>query len=162
MEDVLHWIIEHTASSAEGFTISGGEPFDQSDALHALVVALRSLPSGGAAPDILVYSGYPWRRLLHRHAKVLDCVDVVVSEPYVDGRGGDGLRGSSNQQIQLLTQLARDRYGPWLGQSDRQLQTHFDGQTLRLIGIPRPGDLERIRQRLASAGVSLGECSWLA
>ena len=46
---VSPWLV-----TADGVTISGGEPFDQVDALLALLRGLRS----AGAEDILVYSGY--------------------------------------------------------------------------------------------------------
>ncbi len=51
LEQITPWLHE-----AEGITISGGEPFDQFDALRSLLEGLRRL----SELDILVYSGYSW------------------------------------------------------------------------------------------------------
>ena len=162
ISDVIQWVAQRPSSAVEGFTISGGEPFDQPDALLALIAALRALPSGPTQPDILIYSGYPWKRLAEQHAAILALADAVISEPFVNGRPADALRGSANQQMHLLSDLARKRYAAWQPPEPRQMQSHFDGQVLWMIGIPRPGDLERIRSRLGSAGVVVEGCSWLA
>ena len=42
--------------AADGITISGGEPFDQPDALFELLARIRSQTEA----DILVFTGYPW------------------------------------------------------------------------------------------------------
>ena len=95
LQALLPWL-----DDSDGVTISGGEPFDQPEALLALVTALRRLGSG----DILVYSGYPWRRLNQRHQDVIAVVDVVVSEPFrTDRRVSNAvLVGSTNQCVHLL------------------------------------------------------------
>lgn len=162
--EVLDWVQEKGGDQAEGYTISGGEPFDQPEALLELVQGLRTLPAVEGPRDILVYSGYPWRRLQERHHEILALVDAVVSEPFVQGREGDALRGSGNQTIHRLTLLAHERYGAALQDAPHGLQFHFDGRALWMVGIPRPGDLERMRERLAHSGIELdaANCSWLA
>jgi anaerobic ribonucleoside-triphosphate reductase activating protein len=63
---------------ADGATISGGEPFDQPDALLELLQGLRA--AGNLS--VLVYSGYPYERLQDRHGPILSLVDVLISEPF--------------------------------------------------------------------------------
>ena len=45
--------------TADGITISGGEPFDQPDALFELLARIRSQTEA----DILVFTGYPWTKV---------------------------------------------------------------------------------------------------
>lgn len=162
--EVLAWAAEQPLWQAEGFTISGGEPFEQPQALRELMAGLRTLPTGPIPADILVYSGYPWKTLQHRHAGILALADAVVSEPYVESRPGDTVRGSDNQRLHRLTPLALSRYPAQPPQKAASLQVHYDGRTIWMIGIPRPGDLERMRQRLLTRGVTMDRkaCSWLA
>src|SRR5215213_9495247 len=54
VEALLPWLPE-----TEGITVSGGEPFDQPQALAVLLKELRRL----SPVDILVYSGYPFDAL---------------------------------------------------------------------------------------------------
>ena len=84
---------------ADGVTISGGEPFDQPEALRELLIRLRARHTG----DLLVFSGYPNEHLFTRHAEILAHADVLISEPF-DARAGQtlALRGSDNQRIFLL------------------------------------------------------------
>ena len=56
-------------------TISGGEPFDQPEALVALLAQVHLL----SECSILVYSGYPFETLLDKHPQVLAAIDVLIS-----------------------------------------------------------------------------------
>lgn len=95
---------------SDGVTISGGEPFDQPEALFALLTALRVLTPG----DLLVYSGYPWRKLRRDFSPILQLCDVVVSEPFRARQLSiTPLTGSSNQRVHLLSPAAKKRYADW-------------------------------------------------
>lgn len=162
LETVLEWMASKPMNEVDGFTISGGEPFDQSGALSELVKALQDRYCAERDRDVLVYSGYPWRTLKRKYGKVISHMDVVISEPFVSTRPGAWLRGSNNQKIHLLSELAYVRYGSGPYDSDRapRMQVHYDGQTLWMIGIPRRGDLARIEERLGASGITLGAVSW--
>ena len=91
----------------EGVTISGGEPLHQIAALTTFLKLLR----GHSQLSVLLFSGYPLEeaRALSEFDRLLACVDVLVDGRYVESlRCADGLRGSSNQRLHLLT----DRYSP--------------------------------------------------
>lgn len=161
VDTVPRWIAGLPVHEVDGFTISGGEPFDQPAALFNLTAALRRIYCADGKRDILLYSGYPWRKLCSRHADLLQLVDAVISEPYVAERPLAFLRGSDNQSLHLRSELARARYGPDLsGKCQESIQIHFDGKALWMIGIPRPGDLDRLQKRLETSGISLGGVSW--
>lgn len=87
----------------EGISISGGEPFEQPEALLALVRLIRA----ETALSVLVFSGFTLEEL---HAQplapaVLEHVDVLIDGRYqAPQRLARGLRGSHNQRIQLLTE----------------------------------------------------------
>jgi len=154
MEKLTSWLAE-----ADGVTISGGEPFDQPEALHALCGQLRASFNG----DLLVYSGYPQARLQEKHGGVLSGIDVLISEPYREAQPQTlWLRGSDNQRLHLLTPLARKRYGanadrkPW--PPDRSLDV-MAGDDLWLAGIPEPGTLERFQAALARRGYGMSGTS---
>lgn len=157
--EVLDWVAGLPMAQIAGFTISGGEPFDQPEALSELLQALRT--DYGTGRDILVYSGHPWRCLEAAHAAILAEIDVVISEPYLAHRPTDGLRGSDNQRMHCLTPLAEERYASGVPVTGN-MQVHFDGQTLWMIGIPRPGALEQLQESLATRGITLGQPSWRA
>jgi anaerobic ribonucleoside-triphosphate reductase activating protein len=96
-------------TSAHGITISGGEPFDQPEALAGLLQALRSFDP---TKDTLVYSGYP-RETLETHLKGMrDLIDALISDPYDEAASQTkALRGSDNQRLYWLTPLGFARFG---------------------------------------------------
>ena len=146
--------------TADGVTISGGEPFDQPEALAELLRALRPLCAG----DLLVYSGYSYQTLRRAHAGVLALADALVSEPYREDQGQTRIwRGSDNQRFLLLTELARAIYPAdidtkaWCGA--RRFDVFVGERDVWLAGIPRPGDLERLRAALRARGFQTGTTS---
>ena len=163
IECVLDWILHRPLERVDGFTVSGGEPFDQPRALQGLVRGLKNLSQTCPGErDTLVYSGRPWRRLLSDHADILRDIDVVISEPYVRNRPPRGIAGSDNQRMHRLSTLGQQRYPEALSQAPvDDIQMHYDGRTLWLIGIPRPGRLDTLKERLDAAGITMESCSWL-
>ena len=85
----------------DGVSISGGEPFQQPEALLDL---LTRLDASGLSR--LIFSGYTIAEI-HRQPlgpEILVHVDVVVAGRYVESRPqGPGLIGSSNQRLHFLT-----------------------------------------------------------
>ncbi|WP_197077596.1 4Fe-4S single cluster domain-containing protein [Hyphomicrobium sp. 99] len=95
---------------ADGITVSGGEPFDQSLALVTLLKAIRGEFSG----DIFVYSGYPFEKLHSELSAADGLIDALMTDPFVAGMAQSlPLRGSDNQRLHLLTSLGADRFAPF-------------------------------------------------
>lgn len=152
LEDLLAGCAAWLAQ-ADGVTISGGEPFDQPDALRELLHQLRARTAG----DLLVFSGYPHERLRERHADILALADVLISEPFVAHAGQTlALRGSDNQRVFLLTPLAQSRYPADLDRRAWEPQRHLDlmmeGDDLWMAGIPEPGAMAKLREKLRALG----------
>lgn len=159
---VLDWIARKPADEIDGFTITGGEPFDQPEALRALLVGLRKLSGYQGKKDILVYSGHPWRKLHTGYPEIFHLVDAVISEPYVKTLPRGYLRGSVNQGLHCLSDIGKARYGePATSGANNQLQLFYDGKTLWMIGIPEKGDLQKLTDSLAGKGITLSAVSWL-
>lgn len=142
-------------TAADGVTISGGEPFDQPKALFELLGALRKFNGG----DILVFSGYSWEFLFAKHREIVGLIDVLVTDPYRPDAGAVlTLRGSDNQRIFILTDLARSRYPANLGQqpwgAHRRLDFFVESDTVWLAGIPRTGEMVQLNQELNRRGIS--------
>lgn len=97
-------ICTNIPDEVEGVTVSGGEPFQQPDGLLALVQALRK-----HGYSIIVFSGYTKEEIvqLPKGRIILEYIDVLIDGRYeADKPAAEGLRGSTNQVIHLLT----DRY----------------------------------------------------
>lgn len=140
-----------------GVTISGGEPLEQADALQELLIGLRS--SARADIDILLYTGFTWRRVLRDYGHVLGLVDAVIPEPYVASLApGEVWRGSANQPLLLLTDLAKQRY--LHVPARRPFQVVVEDGRLFTIGVPAPGDLDRALALASAHGLTIAEVSW--
>jgi len=67
---VAQWI-----PSADGITVSGGEPFDQPIALMELLGKLRSLTEA----DVLVFTGHPWTKVRETVDSSPGLIDALVT-----------------------------------------------------------------------------------
>ena len=162
--DLLKWCGELTADGVDGVTISGGEPFDQPEALRELLRGLHDWRSGCSREiDLLCYSGRALAVLRARHQPILDLLDVVIPGAYVASKApGAVWRGSSNQSLTPLTALGHRRYD---ADADRQveraqLQVTVDGGTVWYIGVPRPGDFAELETALSRRGIVHEWASW--
>jgi anaerobic ribonucleoside-triphosphate reductase activating protein len=160
---VLDWCARPEHADVAGVTISGGEPSEQPAALTELVAGLDRLRRDRGW-DLLCYTGVEADEFARRCPDVHELVDALITGPYRAGEPTDLIwRGSANQRLIPLTELGQQRYGPWVdARTDRpplQIQVNDDGG-VRLIGVPRRGDLPRLERRLAAAGIRLEGVSW--
>lgn len=85
----------------DGVTFSGGEPFEQSEALASLAKRLKQ-----EGFSIWCYSGYTYEMLFNDPTKMclLELVDVLVDGPFIKEKANSELkyRGSTNQHIYAL------------------------------------------------------------
>jgi anaerobic ribonucleoside-triphosphate reductase activating protein len=144
--------IQPWLEQADGITISGGEPFDQPDALFELLTSLRTRPD----MDILAYSGHRLERLTPFLERA-GMIDALISDPFEqDLPQSIVLRGSDNQRLSLLTPLGRERFAAFerpLQASDQVLDVMLDDDgSVWMAGIPKRGDLVRLRELLREQG----------
>jgi len=96
VKEALDLIARYLTPLHQGITISGGEPFAQSEALLQLVTGLRER---FGSLNIWCYSGYLYDELLA--SPVLPMLNVLVDGPYSEDKRELDLvfRGSHNQRI---------------------------------------------------------------
>jgi anaerobic ribonucleoside-triphosphate reductase activating protein len=141
-----------------GLTISGGEPLEQPGAVREILRWLRSdLPE----VDSLLYSGWTLDRIRRIAGWSLEAVDALIPEPFVAHRApGRRWRGSANQPLLLLSDLGRHRHAEASGCVGSDLQVRVVDGTLTVIGVPRPGDLDRMVALARARGLHVGGVSW--
>ena len=163
---LLGWCREVAQGGLDGITISGGEPFDQPQALAALLAALhRWRAESGTDFDLLCYSGYPLATLRKRHARLLAQLDALIPEPYVDALPlAHRWRGSANQPLVTLSPRGEARYAAWRDAPaetvDKRLQVSVDGDRIWYVGIPARGDMAALEAGCRERGVDFGQVSW--
>ena len=139
---------------ADGVTISGGEPFDQPGALRLLMHRLRDLCSG----DLLIFTGYKRCVIQDRFEDFGKLADVLVTGPYSSKAGCTlELRGSDNQEVILLSDLAHTRYPPDINcrqwPERRHLDVFADDTVVWMAGITRSSELSRLKSKLGHRGL---------
>jgi anaerobic ribonucleoside-triphosphate reductase activating protein len=141
----------YAGQNPDGLTVSGGEPFEQPEGLEMLLDIWTQLGSG----DVVVYSGYEFSQLHATNQKLLDRIDILIDGQFVETLPTEKVfRGSDNQRIHLLSRRSRERYGcidferQTYNQGTRRMQFDFKNGEVVIIGIPRRGDLERLRTEM--------------
>jgi anaerobic ribonucleoside-triphosphate reductase activating protein len=142
--------------AVEGVTITGGEPSEQPAALEALLHGFSEVLPTDA--DVLLYSGRTFEELTPLVNQLAGLVDALISDPFVESESQTrSLMGSDNQQLHLLTPLGEERFRPYLRSRDaRDHALDFmadDEGRIWMAGIPRRGDMERLRALMEDEGV---------
>ena len=166
VNEVLDWCRRVAPGGCDGVTISGGEPFEQPDALAALLAGLcawRDEPPGHSF-DILCYSGFGFSRLDRDHPTILARLDALIPSPYADRLPRGGLwRGSTNQPLLPLSPRGRERYAQFVDavpDGKGALQVSVQVEHVMYIGIPDRDDMRRLESAVGRRGVALRGVSW--
>ena len=149
--------------SFDGVTISGGEPFQQKEALKVLLKAVRAIQNNLAADwDIILYSGYNYNEIAD-NKDILSEIDLLVAGRYNMNLPKSDLRGSSNQTLHWFTNRAKDRYSVvWLADTANTKTINLSriNDSIVWTGLPEQGDLEKLEELLKSQGIVWKEVSW--
>lgn len=138
----------------EGLTVTGGEPTEQAEAVARVMECFRR-----ESKNTWLYTG---RTLGELRAsgdlfieRLLAATDVLVDGPFVGEQAeGRGFRGSRNQLVHRLTgAIAEERLRPEL--PCRVVVDVNDSGRLLVVGIPGPGLLDGLHQRLAERGFTV-------
>lgn len=140
------------APQADGLTVSGGEPFEQPEALSALIAGWRAMSD----TDVLVFTGFAFAKVQPWLTQHPDLIDALIAGPFEIGLAQTrALRGSDNQTLHVLSDrgarfTAFER--PAMA-DDRRLDVMFDADGgAWFAGIPARGDFVRFRQAMRAAG----------
>lgn len=103
-------LISSLPKEEKGFTITGGEPFDQAEELSELIKYLNTITD-----DILIYSGYTYQELLNRNDGhinyILDNIAVLIDGRYKEELNyGNKLKGSENQKVYIFRAKYKEAY----------------------------------------------------
>lgn len=144
-------------AEADGVTITGGEPFEQPEALKELLAEIRSSLRRGA--DVLVYSGICIEHLQPHLSQLEGLIDVLCAGPFqLHSSQTRPLMGSDNQELLLLTEIGRRNFSGYLrvrNAADDVLDLMMDSDgTAWMAGIPKRGDLGRLQSILLERGFS--------
>ena len=148
---VVPWV-----QDADGFTISGGEPFDQPTALMELLREIRQLSNRST----LVFTGYAIEQLSGPLDQMSGLIDALITDPFeLTAPQTLALRGSDNQRLHFLTHFGRKVFAAFDRQweeKDRTFDLMLDTDgTVWFAGIPRRNDFERLRYLMESDGHSV-------
>jgi anaerobic ribonucleoside-triphosphate reductase activating protein len=120
-----------------GITFSGGEPMAQAAGLAEVIAIARRERD----LTLICFSGYRLAELRDRPpgpgvAELLAQTDVLIDGRYVAARNDDhGLRGSSNQQVHMLTgRLAHAAQE--LAHGPRRTEIRVRERSALLVGVP--------------------------
>jgi len=126
-------------------TISGGEPFDQPEALLEILKGVRITKK-----DILVYTGYPYTKIKENYIDILKLIDVLIAGPFIKGKDSHLIwKGSDNQEMIILNDNLKDEYFMYGNLiKNKKLQLIEKRDKKYIIGIPYQRDWEVIQGAL--------------
>ncbi|MBK5275571.1 MAG: 4Fe-4S cluster-binding domain-containing protein [Desulfuromonadales bacterium] len=162
---LVDWCRQYEAQGVDGITISGGEPFEQPEALEVLLRQLHAWTDRmSTSVDYLCYSGNHFRLIQEKYPHILSFLDTIIPEPFNVDLTGKPLRGSANQPVIHLTELGVSRFADLVDESPseygKRMQFTFEGNTVWFIGIPERGDMERMVELCKAQGLYLKNVSW--
>ena len=104
-----------------GVTFSGGEPFEQAEALLPLAEALKAL-----GYHLMAFSGYTLEQLLLKadSRSLLEKLDLLVDGPFVEAEKSLELRfrGSRNQRIINMQATRKNGWNPVLDELNEAVE----------------------------------------
>jgi anaerobic ribonucleoside-triphosphate reductase activating protein len=126
---LIHQISD--TNPVDGFTITGGDPMEQSEELQHLLKMLKSI-----SEDILVYTGFEIEELTENQ---LENISVLIDGKYVEELNDNSLlRGSSNQRIHILDKKHQSIYETYLNSETNKIQNFTTSDGVVSVGIHKP------------------------
>lgn len=136
---VAQWILN--CKSAEGITVSGGEPFDQAESLSDI---LEEVKKNRPSFNIIVYTGKIYELLKAESEKdsaksrLLALTDILIDGPYIEELNDNvPYRGSSNQRVLVLNPDYQSKAADYYTEAPgRKIEFSIsDGESI-MVGVP--------------------------
>ena len=154
IETVMTMIEGVTKNSVvDGFTLTGGDPLEQPEALKSLLPEIARY-----SEDIILYTGYKYDEIKESCKDILKYISVLIDGPYIENRNEEELlRGSTNQQIIVLKKKFEERYREYLDNNHSEIQNFTTPTGIISVGIHRPGYEEQLDSMLLTKGLKKDE-----
>ena len=137
----------------DGFTITGGDPLFQADALRDLIPELLTI-----SDDILMYTGYEHEKIKDLYKDILEKISVLIDGKYIEELNtGELLRGSTNQRIIVLNTTYKEKYDHYLLSNQSEIQNFTTPTGIISVGIHRPGYENDLDTKLKQKGLLKNE-----
>jgi anaerobic ribonucleoside-triphosphate reductase activating protein len=130
-------LVNHISGTqvVDGFTLTGGDPLVQSEALAQLLPKLSEITD-----DILVYTGFDFDTVKKQYPELVSKIGVLIDGKYIESRNtGIPLRGSDNQNIIVLKEQLQTKYRDYLDAAQNEIQNFTTLDGVISVGIHRPG-----------------------
>lgn len=117
-----------------GITISGGEPFEQKEALLKLLEKSHKLEL-----DTIVYTGYSLEELIKsdENHKILKLIDLLIDGEYIENLDyNQPLRGSDNQKFIYFSNKGENLAKEIALLKNREIEINLNIDGSFIIGIP--------------------------
>ena len=136
----------HEKNDIEGFTITGGDPFEQPEALNELLDELCLIND-----DIIVYTGYSFEELPR---EIVSKTAVIIDGKYIEEQNnGSVLKGSDNQKIIIVNGKYQKKYEQYLNTTKNEIQNFSTGNSIISVGIHRPGFNIELKKSIEEKGL---------
>jgi anaerobic ribonucleoside-triphosphate reductase activating protein len=144
--DVHEIIGKINAFPSDKLTVSGGEPFDQPEALMEILKGVRKTKK-----DILVYTGYPYEKVRRIWKDILEFIDILITGPFKEGEESELVwKGSENQRMVILNKKLKPLYLEFMKEKkSKTIQLVKSNGSLYLLGIPYQKDWQEFIKTLA-------------
>lgn len=139
-------LIKNEMPNIKGVTFLGGEPFDQSNAVHKIAKGCREM-----GLDVIVFTGYTYEEIINSKdldkIRLLEKIDLLIDGPFKDELF-DLSRpwiGSSNQRYIFLTEKLKN-----INLRDYKNKLEVTINQKGIIEINGMGEFSKIRELLQS------------
>lgn len=137
--------------TVDGFTITGGDPFEQAEDLEILLGYISEIST-----DIIVYSGYKYDFLSKKYPSAMKKIAVLIDGEYIEEKNDNCfMRGSSNQNIVILASEYKKKYEDYLKNSENEIQNFTSADGVISVGIHRRGYNDELNGLMNKMGLEV-------